>query len=311
MTADFIGTLDVFAELMRGVLEVSGARDVLVCVHTGRYGSADARFGLGPEVNVVAVRDLDAEATCVPGRGPALARASEGLSLAALDRCLAQSAFDAYLLAWDYNWHTVAHWLTAFHQAAQREGRPFLAIVHGAGWPCGDRDMYRAPALIPPESRHACVFGWQPLPPSGAALTQAADDTGAGAFAVHAGGPRNGVRRALEDFIEARPGIRLQTIEAMGGLSLIYEAADPRAATFDTLLRTVEMPLLGRLEADRVAWLREAALWRARCEAAEARYDALIHTLASGGLANMSVVPGQFYPGPGPASPPPPAGRIS
>lgn len=310
MTKEFIGAIDVYAEVLRDVVRLSEARDVLVCVHPDRLGSADPRFGTGPNVNVETFGGPEAGASCLPAALAALAQTPRAFDLAALETRLAQRAFDAYVLAWDYNWHSVARCLAAFNQASVRERRSFLAVVHGAGWPCGDRDLYRAPALIPQESRHPCAFGWQPLPPSGVTLSCGAEDDGEGAFAIHAGGPRNGVLCAVRDFLETRAGLSLRTIEPMGGLAVIYAADTIWSGRLETALQPFQNPLLVRVDADRVERLRQAAMWRERYEAVQGRYDDLLRQLAGGGLANMSVVPGQFYPAPRVSGEPsPPSGR--
>ncbi|MCE4872534.1 hypothetical protein LZC26_09990, partial [Campylobacter coli] len=81
-------------------------------------------------------------------------------------------------------------------------GKPVLAFFHDVGWPCGRRDAYYAPDQIPAEHRHPHSYE------AGALLDRESLVEGRGfrgmgqfAFANIAGGARNGVMTAIDDFL--------------------------------------------------------------------------------------------------------------
>ncbi|MGF7233932.1 MAG: hypothetical protein ACQSGP_03080 [Frankia sp.] len=79
---------------------------------------------------------------------------------------------------------------------------------------------------------------------------------GAGAFAwaTSEGGPRNGVRTAIEDFLADRPELSLHVVPAIFGLGVIIDGRAPWAATVRELIAPwVGNAVLGRLERNRIA----------------------------------------------------------
>lgn len=208
-----------------------------------------------------------------PAPGPAFlewSRAHSGTvqhvpqtSLDAIEACGAQ---DAWFIDGDHNWYTVYHELRLIDQVQRRGGQPLLVFLHDIGWPWGRRDLYYAPARIPPaflqphswdlgvtlDSRRAVEGGFR----------------GCGAFAVaHVeGGPRNGVLTAVEDFAADHPDRFFWAhVPGVFGLGVLFDRAHPAADSIVTLLAPHhDNPLLARLERTRLANYLTVIEWQDR-----------------------------------------------
>jgi Methyltransferase domain len=173
----------------------------------------------------------------------------------------AKRPIDAIVIDGDHNYYSVSGDLRLI---AERDGPMPLVLLHDLGWPHGRRDAYYAPERIPEGER-------QPLA-SDVHLDPREPGIADGGFhfdcvAEREGGPRNGVRTAVEDFVEGRDDLRLAVIPAFFGLGVLWDAEAPWA---DAVAKLVEPwdrnPLLERLEANRVLKLVE---W---VQANDARY---------------------------------------
>jgi hypothetical protein len=130
---------------------------------------------------------------------------------------------DAALIDGDHNWYTVFHELRLLAEGARRHDAPLpLLVLHDVGWPYGRRDLYYDPETIPAEFR-------QPHRKAGMRLGRsdlvAKGGMSAGHWnAEHEGGPRNGVRTALEDWIAGhdRP-VRTVVLPLYFGLAIVAE----------------------------------------------------------------------------------------
>jgi hypothetical protein len=169
----------------------------------------------------------------------------KGLSLEVLPKI---RDADAVLIDGDHNWYTVYNELTTIARVAAEEGRPFpLTLMHDVDWPYADRDMYYAPDLVPPEYR-------QPYEQAGILLDhdELVQEGGINAFANNAvvsGGPRNGVRTAIDDFLsEAEAPLAFTSVIGFFGLGVLY---DERQAERHPLLRARIAKL------DSPEWLKE------------------------------------------------------
>jgi hypothetical protein len=135
---------------------------------------------------------------------------------------------DAWIVDGDHNWYTVYHELRHIEAVNRRAGKPVLVFLHDVGWPCGRRDSYYAPDQIPAEYRHPHSYE------AGAILDHTPLVKGRGfrgmgqfAFAALAGGARNGVMTAIDDFLaEAlREGreFGFAEIPAVFGLGVLFD----------------------------------------------------------------------------------------
>lgn len=132
--------------------------------------------------------------------------------------------FDVVLIDGDHNWYTVFNELMALQTDCRAESRPLPVIVcHDTAWPYARRDLYYDPASIPPEFR-------QPFRNAGVVRgqTELAGSGGLNCHLHHAeveGGPRNGVRTGIEDFL-AQSGQHISVVDlpVMYGLSVLIPA---------------------------------------------------------------------------------------
>jgi hypothetical protein len=129
---------------------------------------------------------------------------------------------DAVLIDGDHNWFTVYHELKML-EAAHRSEFP-LVVLHDVAWPFARRDMYYAPARIPPEYRHPYAKGGVRR---GESKLIQGDGLAPDLFkAEEEGGARNGVLTAVEDFLrETDLGLRLEIVPVDFGLGLLASKA--------------------------------------------------------------------------------------
>ena len=169
------------------------------------------------------------------------------------------SDIDAWLIDGDHNYFTVYHELLLADALSRRDDRPLLVVLHDVGWPCSRRDMYYAPDRIPPDFRQPCSHYVGVTPGnSGALFNRGFRGAGHFAWALHAGGPRNGVLTAVEDFCrQAETDSRrllYAHVPAVFGLGLLFDASAPWAeAVAHEVMPFHENPLLAKLENNRLA----------------------------------------------------------
>jgi len=165
---------------------------------------------------------------------------------------------DAWLVDGDHNWYTVYHELRQIEAISRRTGKPVLAFLHDIGWPCGRRDSYYAPERIPAEYRQPHSYE------GGATLDREALVRGRGfrgmgqfAFATRAGGARNGVMTAIDDFLaealRAGKEYGFAEIPAVFGLGVLFDLDAPWSGSLaDRLLPYHQNKLLRSLETNRL-----------------------------------------------------------
>jgi hypothetical protein len=141
-----------------------------------------------------------------------------GLSLDVLPRL--HEEFDCILIDGDHNWYTV------YHELKEIADRKLLCpggiiFLHDVDWPWGRRDMYYQPETIPVEYR-------QPISLNGVVQGhgELSDRNGFSrgvAKSPHEGGPRNGVLKAIEDFMDEHQG-EYAFFQLLGddGLGILY-----------------------------------------------------------------------------------------
>ncbi|KJC61301.1 hypothetical protein UP10_09645 [Bradyrhizobium sp. LTSPM299] len=150
------------------------------------------------------------------------------LAKTSLDAFGELDAADAWVVDGDHNWYTVYHELRQIEAINRRAAKPVLVFLHDVGWPCGRRDMYYAPEQIPAEHRHPHRYD------AGATLDHSSLVEGRGfrgmgqfAFAAVAGGARNGVMTAIDDFLAGslREGREygFAEIPAVFGLGVLFD----------------------------------------------------------------------------------------
>ena len=151
------------------------------------------------------------------------------ISLAALPKM--EGRYDCFLIDGDHNWYTVFHELNQIRQRGLlRPGGIFF--FHDVDWPYGRRDMYYQPETIPTQyrlrfERKGIFRGQSALADSGGTNWQFCN-------AIRAGGPRNGVLTAIEDFLAEHPSeYQFCRIRFQDGLGILQSRsnhpADDRA----------------------------------------------------------------------------------
>ncbi|MEM7690046.1 MAG: class I SAM-dependent methyltransferase [Pseudomonadota bacterium] len=192
-------------------------------------------------------------------------------SLDALAQC---EAADAWFVDGDHNYYTVYNELVAIDAIQRNAGKPLLAFLHDVSWPCARRDFYYAPERIPPGWRHPHSYDAGVKLDSGAALPERGL-RGMGNFAValQAGGERNGVLTAVEDFLKEadtddRP-LYYVHVPAVLGLGVIFDTqAEWSGALAESLLPYHANPLIARLEENRLRNYLEVIEWQDRTQLA-------------------------------------------
>lgn len=189
---------------------------------------------------------------------------------------------DVYLIDGDHNWYTVYHELTLIRdRAVAGDASLPLMILHDVDWPYGRRDLYYDVSSVPEPYRQDLVQGG--LTPG---REEAVPGQGMNQHLTHArleGGPRNGVRTAIEDFVNEQAGYRFSSIPGYNGLGFVVPEADveqPYAKRI-TAFCAENPPLraiLERVERERMSALaREeglrSAIRAARHETAAARRE--------------------------------------
>lgn len=188
-------------------------------------------------------------------------------SLEALPNC---EAVDAWFVDGDHNYYTVFHELAAIDSIQAKAGKPLLAFLHDVSWPCARRDFYYAPERIPTSWRHPHSYDAGVRLDSGSAHThRGLRGMGQFAVALEAGGARNGVLTAVEDYLQGadsdeRP-LYYVHVPAVMGLGIIFDAnAEWSAALAEYLLPYHANPLIARLEENRLKNYLEVIDWQDR-----------------------------------------------
>jgi hypothetical protein len=245
-------SLREFRELIFACLGVAGARAV------AEIGAEDGTFSR--ELVAWAER-CDGRVYCIdPHPSPELVSLGETSpamelveqrsvdALGGLGRC------DAYFIDGDHNHHTVSSELALIAGRQAEAGQDLLVFLHDMEWPAGRRDMYYAPDTLPAEAVHPHTYdkGVQPGVPG----VEPGGFRGEGEFAWarHEGGPANGVRTAVEDFLATRPDLVLAVVPVVFGLGVLYSRECAYAERLAATLAPYDHnPLLERLERNRVA----------------------------------------------------------
>ncbi len=165
---------------------------------------------------------------------------------------------DVVLVDGDHNWFTVHHeiGLLLGPPGTPRADPPIL-VFHDTGWPWGRRDAYYEISRIPEAFRQP--HGKGPISPRASGWAGEGIELGLVCAATE-GGPRNGVRTAIEDALAGREGrFEVRSLGAFFGLTVVVDrarlAATPAlGALLDAMFPTgnlralVDLLELGRLE---------------------------------------------------------------
>ena len=161
---------------------------------------------------------------------------------------------DAYLLDGDHNYYTVLHELAIIFGRSQEAGAHPLVLLHDVGWPWAYRDLYYNPEAIPLEWRQPYCYELGVTLDRQTLIDGGFRGCGAWASAVNEGGDRNGVRKAIEDFLLCcGEDLEFRVVPAVFGLGVLYSSHAAWAEGVSGFLAPYhENPLLAALERNRL-----------------------------------------------------------
>lgn len=164
---------------------------------------------------------------------------------------------DVVIIDGDHNYWTVSEELRLIVERSPEAAMPLL-MFHDVSWPHAFRDDYFDIELIPEGYRHP-VAG----PDGGRGLYPGDPGLRAGGLsyprsAVIEGGARNGVRKAVEDFVSSDDGLRFVRVPAFFGFGVVWHEDAPWADQVAAHLEPWDRnPVIERLEANRVRLLAD------------------------------------------------------
>lgn len=254
----------MYAPLITDLLDAAGARSA---AEIGGEG------GLFTEQLAEWADGVDGTVHCVdPAPSQHLDRLAAGAAHLTLITTPSPAAFkdlprlDAYVLDGDHNYYTVHAELSALLEILLDDDRPGLVVLHDVGWPNARRDAYYAPERLPPSAVHphsqtlGAVPGEADLQPVGFS------PAGRWAYAKRAGGPRNGVLSAVEDVIRDHEELELHVVPAVFGVGVVFSSAARWAPAVREIIEPYRLPLIERLEKNRVELFVEVVRLQAELE---------------------------------------------
>lgn len=168
-----------------------------------------------------------------------------------------------YVVDGDHNYVTVRGEVEAIFAATAPLDT--IAVMHDVGWPSGRRDQYYAPDRLPADAVWPHSFSRGALPDSSelAAEGRGFRGEGAFAFALHEGGPRNGVLTAIEDVLAQRPSLGLLTTPLVFGLGVIGDRSQTTWREVEAAMAPyIDNPTLAIAERNRLDLLMNVIEWQ-------------------------------------------------
>jgi hypothetical protein len=174
----------------------------------------------------------------------------QGMSLAYLVDPGCRSEFA--IIDGDHNHFTVYHELTLIERAWRAQNIEGVALLHDVAWPCGRRDAYYDPSGLPPEAVHPHSFELGVTLDARSLVRGGFRGEGSFAWAAHEGGPRNGVRTAVEDFLAEHPEYGFLTVDAVFGLGAVFRKGTEVERAVREAFAPYDNELVRRLERNRL-----------------------------------------------------------
>lgn len=165
------------------------------------------------------------------------------LSLQALDSL---QQIDMFFIDGDHNYYTVINEL----QKIYAQNPLAWVFLHDVAWPCAYRDMYYNPSTIPPQFLHD--YTYEDGVDNNNSLIKNGGFHGASnyAWAKQYAGDKNGVKKAIEDFLISNANYYYTQIEAVMGLGLIVPISEKDKA--DQLFLPYQNSLIQNMENNRI-----------------------------------------------------------
>jgi len=246
-------------ELLTACLDAAGSRSVLeVGAFRGELTALLLEWAAKSGASVAAIEPLPPEDLLAVARAHPALELIEDTSQGPLKT---REMPDAIVIDGDHNYFTLSGELRTIAERSAGSGMPLL-MLHDVAWPHARRDSYYAPDRVPAEER-------QPLAQNTALAPGEAGTVRDGLpfewAAQREGGPGNGVLTAIEDFMAAHDGLRLVRVPAFFGFGVLWDENASYASAISDLLEPFhDNPVMGRLEANRVAHLATVFALRAR-----------------------------------------------
>ena len=256
MTNLLIHSMSEFADIILDALDIAEAASIAeIGAEFGGMSQQLAGFAAKHHGQLVSIDPAPkAEFLAWAARSPQVRH----LAQLSLDAIPSLENIQAWVIDGDHNYYTVYHELKAIMANSDRDAIPLLAFLHDVSWPSARRDMYYAPEQIPEEWRHPYNYE------DGAVLDSLTLVNGTGfrgcgsfAMAIEAGGPRNGVLTAVEDFMAeagaAGRNLAYAHVPAVFGLGILFDAdAEWAGQLAQHLAPYHDNPLLASLEQNRL-----------------------------------------------------------
>lgn len=175
---------------------------------------------------------------------------------------------DVFFIDGDHNYEVVSTELRLMLEQQCHERYPIL-FMHDTGWPFAFRDLYYDVSRIhqPHQlSRDHVLKLTRPEVADLAISIQPVDD-----FALHEGGPRNGVRPAILDFLHANAGWKFIHLPSLYGLGVLWNGNHVQSNVAQELEKLEQLfarifPFASILEFNRILLLsemnRQGQVWK-------------------------------------------------
>jgi hypothetical protein len=156
------------------------------------------------------------------------------------------------LIDGDHNYYTVFNELRLIQAAWRASDRSGVILLHDVGFPTADRDSYYDPETIPEGSRHPNSFEQGVTLGSNALIQGGFRGEGVFAWALKAGGPKNGVLTAVKDFVAQHPEYSYRSLDAVFGLGALTRTGSAADTIVGEVFARYDNALIRRLEQNRL-----------------------------------------------------------
>lgn len=175
----------------------------------------------------------------------------EETSFAAIPAC---NEVDVWFVDGDHNWYTVYNELKLIRETALSQNHMPVIFLHDVSWPWARRDLYYAPDRIPQEFLHPFTWNEGVTLDNDFVVRGGFRSHGSFAIAKQAGGERNGVLTAVEDFLsDYSDEYCFGYVPAVFGLGVIFNVAHPQAEQIASIIKPFHCnSLLETLEFNRL-----------------------------------------------------------
>ncbi|HKQ70364.1 MAG TPA: class I SAM-dependent methyltransferase [Polyangiaceae bacterium] len=245
-------SLKEFDEIIFGTLDRAKPRRILeIGSETGAFSKMLIRYC---ELNRACLTIVEpyptAELSAIAERSDNI-RLFAGKSVDYLSRFECEA--DVVLIDGDHNYFTVSSELEAIHASWAKSETSGIVILHDVGFPCGRRDSYYDPPAIPEAARHPHSYELGITVGSAELVRGGFRGEGSFAWALHEGGPKNGVLTAVEDFLASHGEYGYRAVDAVFGLGVVTLRDTPQERIAHDVFGAYDNELTRRLERNRMA----------------------------------------------------------